>query len=36
VVTGDPSTVRHHFLIVATGEVEAAARAEREKVPLTV
>ena len=36
VVTGDPSTVRHHFLIIAAGEVEAAALAEREKAPLTV
>ena len=35
-VTGDPSTVRHHFLIVAAGEVEAADLAAREKVPLTV
>ena len=36
VVTGDPSTVRHHFLIIAVPEECGKALAERVKEPVTV
>jgi hypothetical protein len=34
-VTGDPSTVKHHFLMLDAGVVEPNARAESVKMPAT-
>ena len=34
-VTGDPSTVKHHFLMLDAGVVEPNARAESVKIPVT-
>ena len=35
-VTGEPSTNKHHFLIREEGEVDPTAVADNEKMPVTV